>query len=99
MAEKSRQKVVHKYPLRLTNGAQSVELPYKAKILHFGMQDGKPMMWASHVVDEGTMKRTRYFRIIGTGHEICELATHKGTCFDDPYVWHLFEISPLPEFQ
>lgn len=85
---------VHKFPL-LIDGENRIEVDGSSAVLHVGMQS---MVTIWLCVDTEGQKRTRTFRIFGTGHEIPEGYLPCGSCFDGPFVWHVFErISPTAE--
>lgn len=91
---------VFKYPIP-PEPQPIIELPYGAKILHFGAQgpDDLPFIWALVDENEKVMQK-RVFRLAGTGHEMVipgdmEL-THVGTAQigeASKFVFHLFEIT------
>lgn len=85
-------KQVWKYSLAtFPEGIAEIEMPAYAEVVHVGLQDRTPTIWA--VVDpDAKRKELRRFKIYGTGHGIRENAKHVGTWFQGPYVWHLFEI-------
>lgn len=67
-----------------------IEMPAEARIVHFAHKDGRPTFWA--IVNQDAPKVQRHFYLAGTGEPLpMEFNTHRGTCFDGPYVWHLFE--------
>ena len=67
-----------------------VEMPLGARIVHFGVQNHVPMVWA--IVDpEVSLTRPHRFVAVGTGHPIPTAATYVGTWHDGPFVWHIFE--------
>ena len=78
-------KQVWKYPIR----QRPIEMPTDAKVVHFGMQGGQAMVWVEVGVTNVTSARD--LCVYGTGHEIPEHAKHLGTCFDGPFVWHLYD--------
>ncbi len=90
-------KTIWKYPLTMDRDWNDVYLPFKAKVLHFGFQDKKPMLWA--LVDPyEANKVVRHFIIVGTGHPIMDTELqrpfkykHINTCVEGLFVWHLFE--------
>ena len=83
-------RIVHKYKLGLIGGAQSLGLPIGAEVVHFDMQEGKPMLWV--LVETPARLEERVFHIVGTGHWLPEgqALTYIGTTMDPPFVWHLF---------
>lgn len=82
---------IFKYPLALAP-TQSIYLPEGAKILHFARQGGIPTLWAE--VDPDAPVEPRYFRLVGTGHELPSgESVYIGTVQlnDGAFVWHLYE--------
>lgn len=93
--------VVLKYPLRLTDVWQRVDMPVGAKVVLVGSQMGTICLWALAAVERDDLqlpKEARYFAVHGTGHLVQDDRTfksaHVGSCFLDPdgtLVWHVFE--------
>jgi hypothetical protein len=86
-------KAVWKFPVTVDDFVE-IEMPEGAKLLHFGLQDEVPMLWA--LVDPDAPMAPRRFRFAGTGHIIDgslsldyvgTIIAHMGR-----FVWHLFEI-------
>lgn len=87
---------VFKYPLNPT-GLIVLNLPQGAKPLHVSLQHERLCLWT--LVDPDAPMEKRYFRLVGTGHEIAEAPERLrfvNTFFVDGgnFVFHLFEISP-----
>ncbi len=86
-------RTVWKFPLP-GQGINHVSMPEGAEILHFNMQD-EPTIWA--LVDPQREIVSRKFQIVGTGHPLAEEENeafiYVGTCFQGPFVWHLFKAS------
>lgn len=81
-------RTVWKFPVRTVEATISMQMG--AQIVHFAAQGGRPTIWA--IVDTEAKLERRHFRVFGTGEELDPIFnTHRGTCFDGPYVWHLFE--------
>lgn len=84
---------IYKYPVPITDDFD-LELPIRAKILHFGDQSQSLYIWA--LIDPDAKTEIRHFRLAGTGHPIDEpggaldhvgcVVGHKGM-----FVWNLFE--------
>lgn len=85
---------VYKYPCRVQEKAFRLEMPRGSHTVAVQMQHGMPHLWA--IVTEHRREETRWFRWYGTGHEIdhAESPRYVGTVQMDPYVWHLFEVTP-----
>lgn len=82
---------IYKYPLKLKLGEpQQVNLPTIHEVLHVAIQEGVITMWAR--VDTNAMQRDTPFMIVGTGHAVPPGAIHRGTVFDEGFVWHIFEV-------
>jgi hypothetical protein len=81
---------------RIPPGARfPVEMPEGAQIVHVDMQGDTPQMWA--VVDPALPTEERWFRLVGTGHEIPECSgrrKHVGSFLTrgGAFVFHLFEL-------
>lgn len=85
-------KAIWKFPVDLV-GEPMVQMPAGAEVLHFGIQDGQPMLWA--LVTPSAPPNYRRFPLAGTGHRIEEEGlSYLGTCFQGPFVWHLLEPAP-----
>lgn len=82
---------VWKFPLALSSNRQHVPMPADATVVHVAMQHGVPCLWALHV--PGGPQCVRVFTVHGTGHEVEQGARHVGTCMEDPFVWHVFEVA------
>jgi hypothetical protein len=85
-------KVVYKYPVHPET--KSAVLPADARLVQVGMQGDTLMLWAEHSGYPGDdMRVVRHFDVFGTGQPIPDDATHIGTFFDGPFVWHVFETA------
>lgn len=80
-------KTIYKYPLA---DSGLLNLPTGAKIVHCDVQRDIPTLWIE--VDTVAELEERRFTVYGTGHPIGDNATHVGTYFDGPFVWHVYEI-------
>jgi hypothetical protein len=81
---------IWKYPLQMRN-EQTIMMPAGAKVLAVQVQDGVPCIWVA--VDEREPQTVlRFFRICGTGHEMCE-GNYVGTfqLAGGRFVGHLFD--------
>ncbi len=91
-------RVIWKFPLKLTNEVQEIQIPDTHCFLHAGMQSELFCAWFEVEDDRPLVKRA--FRIFGTGHEIPEEQKHfyayMRTTQDDGFVWHLYELEPKP---
>jgi hypothetical protein len=85
-------KTIYKYPLGFNEGVAETKLslPSGFVVRQFAMQNGEPTFWAE--VDTEARKSAAIFRILGTGHPIPENGHYIATCFDGPFVWHLFQL-------
>jgi len=54
-----------------------------------GMQDDTICVWAEVNTDD-KFKSQYAFDIYGTGWAIPDTATHLGSVFEGPYVWHIY---------
>lgn len=79
-------KQIWKFPLK----GRETEMPVGAHILTVQMQNGTACLWA--LVDIEAKTETRYFSIVGTGHNTkVAPKDYIGTFQDGSLVWHLFE--------
>lgn len=90
---------VWKFPVHsdgLTDSA-SVSLPANAKVIHVDIQNNVLTLWAW--VDPDAPVSARRILVRGTGHPAPApwAATHLGTVFSGPYVWHVFDAGPVAE--
>ena len=82
-------KKVFKYELSFSD---PVSIPEFSQVVHAGMQNGKPFLWAEvHDGDTSVNSRVSYV-ICATGQALPELATHVKTFFDGDFVWHLYSV-------
>lgn len=84
--------VIYKYEVPVDLSFFHLELPFRAKILAFQVQDNRPVLWA--LVDPETAKEMRHFAVRGTSEAMNDWrSTDKyiGTVQMPPFVWHLFE--------
>lgn len=80
-------KKVFKYEL---THETTVNIPTKSTFLYFNVQKETPMVWFE--VDPEYISSPKHFRIFGTGQEIPYSYKYLGSCMDDPFVWHLYEV-------
>lgn len=91
-------RTIHKYPLQLLPEGHTIYvLPADARVLRFAEQRGDLFMWVD--LDTAAPKAQRAFRVFGTGHELPQHelpggATHRGSCEQGSFVWHLYEVAP-----
>ncbi len=79
---------IWKFEISKGDAVPVVEMPAGAKILSVGIQGSKVMAWA--MVDPEAATEMVRFRISGTGHLADPAWNFIGTCFDGPFVWHIF---------
>lgn len=87
-----RARKIHKYYLRVEDRTLVV-MPKGAEILHLGVQNNEPYIWA--LVDPVARPIERYFRIVTTGgpvHERIGSSKYIGTfmMYDGEFVGHVF---------
>ena len=81
-------RTVFKYPLS-TNREFTIELPLGARLLHIGLQENMPTLWAE--VDKNSSLERRTFFCIGTGYDIPDNASYVGTIEQSGYyMWHYY---------
>ncbi len=83
----STNRVVWKYTLP-HNGA-TFNLDKEAKVVHVGVQDGALCIWIEHDPEQGG-DHVHDFTVVGTGHPVPEFMNHVGSCFQGPFVWHIY---------
>lgn len=82
-------KKIFKYPLQV-NDSFTLQLPAGSRILHLGVQDGHPALWAE--VHQDNPAEVRQFHCVGTGHILPEDdRVHLGTIIVSGWVWHYYE--------
>lgn len=87
-------KRIYKYPIPVANEFV-VAMPLGAEVLHVGVQDERPHLWA--LVDPDQPSRDYRFRMHGTGHPVEDVITggmHIGTFMlgGGSFVGHIFQI-------
>jgi len=83
---------IFKYPIKKEQneyGDIPVEMPFDAEILTIADQNGEAKIWAK--VDPEADTETRYFKIVGTGHDVPEGYFYITTFHQGSFVWHVFE--------
>lgn len=90
-------KTVHKYPLSLAEDNHIVAHE-NAWFFDAQIQYEKICVWA--VVDTDEPPVTKHIGVFGTGNPLPEDKNlrHIGTVQQPPFVWHIFEILPIPFF-
>jgi len=91
-------RTVYKYtlPPDVLKGNWSIELPGSAYLLSVAVQNGVICLWYEVETEDPVSVHT--FRVFGTGWEIPKFDDirkryyHMETFFDDPFVWHLYEL-------
>ena len=83
---------VWKFPLPMRDVAE-VEMPAHAKVLYVGTQGNNAFLWA--LVDPDAPRKTRRFRVAGTGHTLGDVGAHVGAfmLLDGGLVFHVFEVA------
>lgn len=82
---------VYKYPFDIKD-VVIVAMPAGAQVLHIGMQNGTPCLWALVDTDSPIVQRTFYVR--GTGHPVQDSLWHVGSFLmaGGHLVWHVFAL-------
>ena len=82
---------VWKFPLALKDIAE-VEMPAHAEALYVGVQGDSPFLWA--LVNQDAPRKTRRFRVAGTGHTLGPVGSHVGSFMlvGGALVFHVFEM-------
>lgn len=96
---------VWKFPLRfgldytcvveMPVGARAVRLaPQFTGSMAHGPREGVPTLWAVVDVAPDIPRESRTFGVFGTGHNLPDQAQHVGSYDADPFVWHVFDVTP-----
>jgi len=87
-------KQIYKYIVPVRSGNQECQMPVGAKIVHVGMQGRKRIgIWCEVDTCE-KCQCSRLFQVYGTGQDIGS-GTYLGTVIDIPFVWHVYETTPV----
>ena len=84
---------IFKYEIPLTDEVFAMELPANYSLCEVGQQNGTLFMWC--VVDIHATLVKRYFKIVGTGHQIVgieDLFFLRTIQMPNGLVWHMFEV-------
>jgi hypothetical protein len=81
-------KRVFKYPLKVSGGLQSFEIPKFAEVVSVAEQRGELCIWLE--VDDLIPLELRKFAVFGTGHKVT--GRHCGSVVMEPFVWHVYEV-------
>ena len=82
-------KMVFKYELSFS---EPVSIPEFSEVVHAGIQDGKPFLWAEIYAGDNSVNQRVSYVVCATGQALPELATHVKTFFYDNDVWHLYRV-------
>lgn len=81
---------VFKYTFK--KGKQSVEVPFNAKFVSTGVQNGEFVAWAD-VPNDASATMWREFAVVPTGGRVPATGQFIGTMQrNEGSVWHLFEV-------
>ena len=81
-------KVIHKYPLEKQFTRLTLHEDFKVLCAH--TQNDVCTLWIEVDIDKPAQEG--YFRIVGTGGAVPNLAHYVGTCFIDALVWHVYHV-------
>ena len=82
-------RTVWKYALPRHGGGMALQIPKGGRVLHFAPQASALCIWVE--VDPSEPVESRTFDVVGTGFDVMADAQYVQTCFDGPFVWHLYE--------
>ena len=80
-------KTIYKYVIE----RDGIEMPKNAQIVHVGTHIDEFCIWA--IVDTEADTETRYFDVVGTGHELASGVKYLDTVHQPPFVWHIVETN------
>lgn len=84
---------IYKYPLKVYEKYNSIQMPKGAKVLSAAFQGREIMLWA--LVDTDNAGETRYFKVFATGEDSGaydeKMLMFIDTIFIDQFVFHVFE--------
>lgn len=91
-------RVVYKYPLEVEplDESRMLLVGQNPVVLHVGTQSPRPgrlQIWME--VDEATLGRPWWYRVLGTGRPTeypASHRTHVGSVIDGDYTWHIFSL-------
>lgn len=85
-------RVIHKYPLDTGAKTQAVMVPTDSRVLHIGVQGGRPMAWLDRPCEAKTMTEWKVV-CLGTGreYESRDMGLHRGTVQIGDFVWHFYD--------
>lgn len=72
-------------------------MPAFAKVVRYGVSNGKPAVWAIVDTDLDQGNVDSHYLILGTGQEIPDGATHKFSMDNGPFVWHFFKLRDIKD--
>lgn len=84
---------VFKYEIPITDEVIQLDLPENSNLCDVHNQGDKIYMWC--IVDMHTKIKKRYFKIVGTGHQIRgieNLSFLRTVHMPNGLVWHIFEV-------
>jgi hypothetical protein len=82
---------VYKYPISFQEDRR-VGMPEGAVVVAVGLDgNGEPCVWALVDPDKPVVAPMRKFGIYGTGGRVPDFWEYRGTFFQLPFVWHVFE--------
>jgi hypothetical protein len=82
---------VWKYQAPLVRVDLVIGMPRGAQVVEVAWQDDVMCIWA--IVDDAAPIESRYFEVVGTGHQAPDGGKYVGTAHVPPFVWHLFEVA------
>lgn len=80
---------IYKYPIE--HGVCTIELPFRARVVHVGHQNGDPMIWAEVDPENVALPDRRCFVHVGTGRDVQQGDEYVGSYQEGAFVWHVFE--------
>lgn len=80
---------IHKFPIEIKRGVQTIAMPDGARIIHVGLDPiGTPCLWAR--VNTAHPMTLVEVILVGTGWEMNAHGEHLGSFVQGGFVWHVF---------
>jgi len=81
-------RAIYKYNLKMP--FDRISLPVGSKILCTHQQHSHVTIWVDQDIDDNEVETEFLFHIVPTGGNPPDDMTYCGTCFIEPFVWHVY---------